>query len=74
MSISFLNPTYLLHRVDYIYYKCDEKGKPKATTMTLAVEDEKERVKQGEYSTLKKLKNIPHSLLKENHKKIAGYK
>jgi hypothetical protein len=37
-------------------------------------EEAKERVRQGEYQTIRKVKSIPNSLLTENQQLIAGYK
>lgn len=71
MSLSLLNPSVLCHRVNYIYYREKEpwRGNPLP-----AIEDEKERVRQGEYQVIRKVKNIPNSLLTENQQLIAGYK
>ena len=74
VSISFLNPSYLVHRIDYIYYKSDQLGNTQGKMEVKAIEEEKEKVKQHEYPVLRKLKNIPAALLQENSKKLAGYK
>jgi hypothetical protein len=38
------------------------------------IEEEKDRVRQGEYKLLKKIKEMPDSLFRENEKKTAGYR
>lgn len=71
MSMSLLNPSILCHKVNYIYYREKEAWR---TGCLPAIENEKERVRQGEYQVIRKVKNIPNSLLTENRQLIAGYK
>lgn len=69
--MSLLNPSILCHKVNYIYYREKE---PWRVGPLPAIEDEKERVRQKEYQVIRKVKNIPNSLLRENQQLIAGYK
>jgi hypothetical protein len=71
MSMSLLNPSILCHKVNYIYYREKDTWQ---TGRLPAIEDERERVRQGEYQVIRKVKNIPNSLLTENQQLIAGYK
>ncbi len=71
MSLSLLNPSILCHKINYIYYQEKESWK---RGRLAEIEGEKERVRQGEYQVIRKVKNIPNSLLTENQQLIAGYK
>jgi len=75
MSISLLNPAYLVHKIDYIYYKCEEEKdkKWKSGCLQLQIEEEKERFRQEELLILSNVRNIPASMLKSNERKIASY-
>jgi hypothetical protein len=42
--------------------------------MLLAIEEEKERIRESEFSTIKKVKVVPRHLLKKNQNLYAGYK
>ena len=71
MSLSFLNPAYLVHKVDYVYYKESEKkmigfGDIDQVEAEIKIDSEKERMRQEEFKVLKRLINVPIHLLKEN--------
>jgi len=40
----------------------------------MAIEEEKERIREGEFSTIRKVKHIPRHLLKQNQNLFASYK
>jgi hypothetical protein len=54
-----------------VYYKEKECWR---SSRVVGIEEEKERVRQGEYQVIRKVKNIPSALLTENQQLIAGYK
>jgi hypothetical protein len=76
MSISFLNPAYLVHKVDYVYYKCDDLNQKslKGGDLKMMIEEEKEKFRQNELGILSKVRNIPASMMKVNEKKMARYR
>jgi hypothetical protein len=64
MSFCMLTPSYLLHRIDYIYYKSDQLGvKPRKALLYETIEKEKGEVRQAEYKTIRKIKHIPLHLI-----------
>jgi len=65
MSLFMLNPTYLCHKINFVYYKSDEtniKAINRSEVM-LAIQEEKERVNFAEYNTINKLMKCPKNLL-----------
>ena len=75
MTFQMLNPSFFCHKINFIYYTEDLKEYPtRNKVLKLAIEDEKDRVRQGEYKTIKKIKYISSALCAENQKLIAEYR
>jgi hypothetical protein len=71
-----LTPSYVLHTIDYVYYKSDQLGTKRSSMKALEdkAEEEKEEVRQKEYRAIRKIKYVPKHLIRENEKNTAGYK
>ena len=68
MSLSLITPSFLLHKINYVYYKTPEDGLKAIGTQKQieAMSEEKEKIRQEEYRLIKRIKEIPDCLIKEN--------
>ena len=76
MTFYYPSPSSMIHKINYIYYKADSTGKRTTpeNQMTLAIEEQKQKIRQEEFGILKKIKNIPLGYLRQNDNKRVGYK
>lgn len=59
-----MTPNYIVQQIDKILYKEErDRSHLRSEALQNAIEGEKERIKQSEYKTLKKLKRLPRDLL-----------
>ena len=64
----------LCHRINFVYYKSGELGWRNGSSNKIriqAIESEKDRIRQSELRVIKRVKEIPESLLNENGRLIA---
>lgn len=66
MSFFLPTPTFFCHKINFIYYRGDnESWSPEVNVARqLAIEGEREAIKQKEYRLIKQIKDIPSSLLR----------
>ena len=67
MTISLISPSCLCHKINFVYYTAEEKwmrGRKVSSETTLAIESEKDRVRQSEYQLLKRIKEVPGALFR----------